>query len=228
MDDDRSEPLAPDASRPEPVPPVPAGPRHRAPTTPEETPPADRPLVPVTIWRLPPRRAPKGPPQALFAGLTPRLAAALVTAYTRPGQLVLDWSADLALAGACGAGGRRYQIIDPGQPNQAAALVILRADTSGSRPHHQLSASAALLQHDARLAVVLTPTATVHEDLTVALLGAAHTAGLHYLEHVIAVIAPEARRRAAHAAQPVPAVPGEQGHIDLLVFVLRHDLDATP
>ena len=224
MDDHRPEPLTPERTRPHTAHGAPAGPRHLAAEAPDV---ADRPLVPVTIWRLPPRRYPKGQPQALFAGLTPRLAAALVTAYTHPGQVVLDWSEDLALAGACGAGGRRYQVIDPGQTAEAAALVVLRA---GSEPSGdgQLSSSPALLRSDGHLAVVVTPTIAVEKNVTAALLAAAHMAGLSYLEHVIAVVAPDSRRRPAHAARQVAAVPAEQGYIDLLVFVLRKDPDATP
>jgi hypothetical protein len=45
-------------------------------------------------------------PDALYAGLTPRVAAILLAIYTDPGDLVLDATADPAVAGA---GGRRYR-----------------------------------------------------------------------------------------------------------------------
>jgi hypothetical protein len=58
-----------------------------------------------------------------FRGLTPRLAAVLVTRYSRPGQFVLDLSADLAVEGVATAGARRYA---SAQPMTAGVLVDAR------------------------------------------------------------------------------------------------------
>ena len=85
--------------------------------------------VPVSGWRVPDlRQAPAfGVPG--FHGLTPSLAAVLVTRYSRPGQLVLDLSADLAVEGVAGAGARRYVRVHP-----AAAGVLVDARQRGDWP----------------------------------------------------------------------------------------------
>jgi hypothetical protein len=43
-----------------------------------------------------------------FTGLTPRVAALLVVSYTRPGDVIIDTTADLAVEGTATAGARQY------------------------------------------------------------------------------------------------------------------------
>ena len=201
------------AHRAEPV----AGQQERRPTP-----------VPVTVWRLQSRRDADVTSRGSFTGLTPRLAAALVVAYTRPGSLVLDWSDDLALAGAAGAGGRRYRPIDdPARITGRADLVVLRADPEQddvAANERQLAVSCDVMHADAHVAVVVAPAAG-RTDRALALLGPAQTAGLTYLRHVIAVLAPDSPRRSARFT--TSPVPGERGYLNLLVFVLSKDPDAA-
>src|SRR2546430_12669065 len=59
---------------------------------------AGDPPVPITVWRTP-----SGDGQA---GVPFRLAQRLVSAYSRPGEVVIDVTDDHALADAAGHGGR--------------------------------------------------------------------------------------------------------------------------
>jgi hypothetical protein len=91
-------------------------------------------LVPITVWRVAGIDQPAR--HATYAdgdGLTPRLAALLVGAYTRLGDTILDLSRDPSIAGAAGAGARRYlPLTDPTalahtpRPRHGAALIVLR------------------------------------------------------------------------------------------------------
>src|SRR5256885_11766387 len=60
---------------------------------------AGEPPVPITVWRTP-----CGDGQA---SVPFRLAERLVSAYSRPGEVVIDVTDDHALSGAAGHGGRR-------------------------------------------------------------------------------------------------------------------------
>lgn len=80
------------------------------------------PLVPVTIWPS----HPDTDDSALFHALNPRLAAALVSTYTTPGDLIVDLTNDLALAAVANAGTRSYLAI--AQPERALPPLDGRAD----------------------------------------------------------------------------------------------------
>lgn len=68
---------------------------------------------PVPLARVPvPGPGPDGDPDGVFAGLTPPLAALLLLSYTRPGDVVLDATSDLAVEGTARAGGRDYRPLD--------------------------------------------------------------------------------------------------------------------
>ena len=93
--------------------------------TPPDTPPpatpgaaaidlvAGDPPVPITVWRTP-----SGDGQA---SVPFRLAQRLVSAYSRPGEVVIDVTDDHALADAAGHGGRRHH---PGWFTDASTLII--------------------------------------------------------------------------------------------------------
>ena len=68
---------------------------------------ADEPPVPVTGWLVTGLRQAPALDVPLFTGLTPRLAALLITLYSQTGHLIVDLTADLAVEGAVGAGSRR-------------------------------------------------------------------------------------------------------------------------
>src|SRR5205814_1185997 len=74
---------------------------------------AGDPPVPITVWRTP-----CGDGQA---SVPLRLAQRLVSAYSRPGEVVIDVTDDHALCDAAGHGGRRHH---PGWFTDASTLVI--------------------------------------------------------------------------------------------------------
>ncbi len=76
---------------------------------------AGDPPVPVTVWRTA-----HGPAEA-GRSISSRLAYRLVAAYTRPGEVVVDLTADHVLTAVSGAGGRRHH---PGWFTQASSLII--------------------------------------------------------------------------------------------------------
>ncbi|MEV0003467.1 hypothetical protein AB0H28_14430 [Micromonospora sp. NPDC050980] len=76
---------------------------------------AGDPPVPVTVWRT--AHGPADAGRSLGARLTYRLVAA----YTRPGEVVVDLTADHALSAVCAAGGRRHH---PGWFTDASSLII--------------------------------------------------------------------------------------------------------
>ncbi len=76
---------------------------------------AGDPPVPVTVWRTA-----HGPADA-GRSIGFRLAYRLVAAYTRPGEAVVDLTADHALTAVCAAGGRRHH---PGWFTEASGLIV--------------------------------------------------------------------------------------------------------
>ncbi|MFI7650334.1 hypothetical protein ACIBTZ_30265 [Micromonospora sp. NPDC049460] len=85
---------------------------------------AGDPPVPVTVWRT--ARGPADAGRSIGA----RLAYRLVAAYTRPGEVVVDLTADHALTAVSTAGGRRHH---PGWFTDASSLIIGPA-TPPARP----------------------------------------------------------------------------------------------
>ena len=93
--------------------------------------------MPVSGWRVPGLGQTPAFGVPAFQGLTPPLAALLLTRYSQPEQLVLDLTADLAVEGVAGAGGRRYAAARPATAEilactrqrgtwPAAALLLIR------------------------------------------------------------------------------------------------------
>jgi SAM-dependent methyltransferase len=76
---------------------------------------AGDPPVPLTVWRT--ARTPADAGRSIGA----RLAARLVSAYSRPGEAVVDLSDGHALTLACAAGGRRHH---PAWFTDASSLII--------------------------------------------------------------------------------------------------------
>jgi hypothetical protein len=74
---------------------------------------AGDPPVPITVWRTP-----SGDGQA---SVPFRLAERLVSAYSRPGEVVIDVTGDHALSDAAAHGGRRHH---PGWFTDASTLII--------------------------------------------------------------------------------------------------------
>ncbi len=86
------------------------------------------PPVPISVWRATGPDEPSSTPHALVDGLTPRIAAILIALYTDVDDLVLDATADPAVAGAAGAGGRRYRPLagETSYAGETAGLILLR------------------------------------------------------------------------------------------------------
>ncbi|MEU4626652.1 hypothetical protein AB0G04_42545 [Actinoplanes sp. NPDC023801] len=76
---------------------------------------AGDPLVPITVWRTARTEADAG------RSIGARLAARLIAAYSRPGEVVIDLTDGHALTEACATGQRRHH---PGWFTDAASLII--------------------------------------------------------------------------------------------------------
>jgi hypothetical protein len=174
--------------------------------------------VPVSVWRAASPQDLSTSAGAVYGGLTPRLAARLLAIYTDPGQIVVDTTSDPAVAGAAGAGGRRYLALRlPCPPRQAgdlagrAGLILLlwppqstatgsAADTSnpsGPDAGVVLEACRDLLCADGHTVVILVPPAGgVYRDYARMIIPAARAAGLGYLRHLVVIT--------EHAEQPPP------------------------
>ncbi|MET7752840.1 hypothetical protein [Micromonospora sp. NPDC005367] len=100
----------------------PTGPHTADPTLIDQI--AGNPPVPVTVWRTAHSPADAG------RSIGTRLAYRLVAAYTRPGAVVVDLTADHALSAVCSAGGRRHH---PAWFTDASSLIIGPA-TPPARP----------------------------------------------------------------------------------------------
>jgi hypothetical protein len=118
----------------------------------------DDPLVPVTVWHSDPEDADA---DSVFGGLNPRLAATVVSTYTRPRDLVVDLTNDIALAGVANASTRSYLSL-PGPVAEFARLlpalearadlVLLRWPTpSPARPARPESRRSARRYRDAEI-----------------------------------------------------------------------------
>lgn len=198
--------------------------RHSAPSTQE--PESDRPwgLSPdVAIDLLPgepPVRvshawtpSPVDPPVGeaeIFTGLTPRVAAMLIVTYTRPGDTVIDTTADLAIEGTATAGSRQYHrraatpdVASEHENPSRASLVVHRWPTEPtndtSRDAAQqlpadadleavLTAGRRLATPDAHLVLVSAPASPgAYRDRARELVQALHATGGGRLRHVVLI-----------------------------------------
>lgn len=203
---------------------------------------AGDPPVPISVWRV--AGAGHAAEPGAAGGLTPRLAALLVGLYTRVGDTLVDLTANPAIAGAAGAGARRYlPVADPAglaglrHLDGTVGLIVLRwppadADTDEATvpagPTGLFTACRQLLAGVGYTVVALVPRSprSSYLDHARLLIPAAHSAGLGYLQHIVAVTAPitsltsppPAARADAAAAR---ASTHTRIHIDLLVLVIR-------
>jgi hypothetical protein len=198
------------------------------------------PPVPIAIWRVAAIDAPDG--HDFARGMTPRMAALLVGSYTRPGDTIVAVGHDPALAGAAGAGARRYLAVD--DPADLAdldrvagtvRLVVLswpparRASAVSPAEATDLFTACRLITgRDGCTIVAFAPldpddTYPHHSGL---LVPAARTAGLGLLQHIVAITAPVAGERITWRATPADratlrAAAHVTIHMDLLVFSVR-------
>jgi hypothetical protein len=159
-------------------------------------------------------QAPADPPTGeaeIFTGLTPRVAALLVISYTRPGDIVLDATADLAVEGTATAGSRQYHrrapdpdlTSEPVHGGSRASLVVLAWPTELSSTRvgdatRQAREEAALESTlvagrkwgtpDAHLVVVAGPSSQgSYRDRALALMRSVRTTGGGRLRQIILV-----------------------------------------
>jgi hypothetical protein len=211
------------------------------------------PPVPITIWRVADDGDPYG---HHADGLTGRTAQLLVGLYTRAGDTIVSLGDDPAVAGAAGAGGCRYlpvdathRLADLHHVAGAVRLILLRwppatdpnthaVDVAGdARPNTDnetmneamvdvFTACRVLLAADG-YTVVAVPPATVDNVAHLwQLVPAARSAGLGWVEQIVAITAPIAGDHL-----DVPAALADRAtlrlannllvHIDLYVFVIR-------
>jgi hypothetical protein len=131
------------------------------------------------------------------------LAQLLLTRYTRAGDIVVDLDDDVALAAEAAASGRRhYPAGDRGPAGVAdaagcAQLVLLSWPRPPTDPRLLLEACRDLLGPSGRLALAVRVGPPMRAAHLVALVGAARTAGLRLVGHLIARTAPDALTPAA-------------------------------
>jgi hypothetical protein len=208
------------------------------------------PPVPVSVWRATAAEAAL-PVASLHRGLSPTLAARLLAIYTDPGQTVIDTTDDPAVAGAAGAGARRYlstTLLEPTrrpEPHSEVGLILLRwplaqptaaprwrQDARSPAPQAILRTCAALLSAEGHTVVILAPPdAGTYRDHARTLIPAARRAGLGYLQHLVVITIQSEQplptpTGSTEASLPAAVAAGGESaraheHLDLLVFVLR-------
>jgi hypothetical protein len=139
-----------------------------------------QPPVPITVWQLP------APPPA--ATLSLPLAQRLVANYTHRHDLVLDLTTGPQLARAAMSAHRRTHRqhpdhLDAPEDGREPAALAVAPWPAGEQPPHWLATCANRLAPGGCLVLVLaTGEVTIHPQLVTA----ARTAGLTYLQHIIA------------------------------------------
>jgi len=201
------------------------------------------PPVPISVWRV--AGTGRTGPHDVIAGLDAQAAALLVGLYTQPGDTLVDLTADPAIAGAAGAGARRYLRADhPGDLAHTehaagtARLVLLRwpsprapgnpgEEESDAELADLLGGCRRLLAASGCVIVALAPPPRTHYiDHARRLIPAAGRAGLGYLQHIVVVTAPIPGDPSPRQATPAgPATLRAATHLrvqaTLLAFVLR-------
>jgi hypothetical protein len=183
------------------------------------------PPVPITVWRTP----------AATAGMSARLAARLLAAYSRAGDVVYDATGDPEVARAATVGGRRVATRPTGRtgrgagPDDPAALVLTGwpLPDRGVDPVIVLGALRRRLRPGGVLvAVVANPAPGAAPVDAGPLVHAARAARLGYLQHIVAVTAPADGEQLTPPADTGPA-PRHGRHLrvhtDLLVFTPSRD-----
>jgi hypothetical protein len=187
------------------------------------------PPVPITVWRTPSDEP--GP------HLGPRLAARLLAAYTRTGDTIYDTTGDPVLRQTATTTGRHYHTSSTNRRSrsqvQPVALVVTVWPTHPD-PDPDLGLDPVLVYGGLRrrlrpggiLAVVLGTDHSNPPADTAGLVDLAATAGLSYLQHIVAVHAAATGDQLTppdHQAASPP--PGGAAHLkvhrDLMIFT-RH------
>jgi hypothetical protein len=182
--------------------------------------------VPIEIWRD--AETADVAARQSDRGLTPRVAALLVSHYTRPGEVIVDLTADPAIAGVAGAGGRRYfPLAAPAalttlrHLRAAVALVVLRwpdPHDGGTQLAAVFHACRHLLTDGGYTVLALVPPADqTYLDHAQLVIPVARNTGLGYIRHIVSITAPIAQ---PESTDPSSAA-GIRLHIDLLVLVIR-------
>jgi hypothetical protein len=202
------------------------------------------PPVPITVWRVADDNDPYGHHHS--DGLTGRTAQLLVGLYTRVGDTIVSLGHDPAIAGAAGAGGRRYLPVDAAHrladldhvPGTVQLIMLpwppaAQDSTGPSGPAiggeamvDLFTACRVLLAADGYTIVAVPPATAANVDHLWQLIPAARTAGLGWVEQIVAITASIDGDRL-----DVPAAPTDRAalrladdvvvHIDLYVFVIR-------
>lgn len=202
------------------------------------------PPVPITVWRVADADDPYGHYHA--DGLTGRTAQLLVGLYTRVGDTIVSLGHDPAIAGAAGAGGRRYlpvdaahRLADLDHVSGTVQLIMLpwspapRVGTGPSGPAvggeatvDLFTACRVLLAADGYTIVAVPPATAANVHHLWQLIPAARKAGLGWVEQIVAITASIDGDRL-----DVPVAPTDRAtlrladdvvvHIDLYVFVIR-------
>lgn len=198
------------------------------------------PPVPIAVWRVADVDARYGHQRA--DALTPRLAALLVGAHTHPGDTIISIGDDPALAGAAGAGGRRYRAVD--RADQLAdldhtagtvALIVLPwplpqdvdgIDATGLRGIFRACRRLMSPGGCTIVALAALPPQQTFAQHSTALIPAAQQAGLGWLQHIVAITAPVVGQHVTWRATPadvatVRAATHVKVHLDLFVFMAR-------
>jgi hypothetical protein len=142
------------------------------------------------------------------------LAQLLLTRYTRAGDIVVDLDDDVALAAQAATTGRRHYAAGNRGPAAVAdaagcaQLVLLGWPCPPTDPHLLLTACRDLLGPTGRLAIAVRVGPPMQAAHLVALVGAARTARLRLVGHLIARTAPYPQPPAASGPRPEPG--GEQ------------------
>ncbi|GLL08328.1 hypothetical protein GCM10017581_100890 [Dactylosporangium matsuzakiense] len=198
------------------------------------------PPVPIAVWRVADADGRWGHHQA--DALSPRLAALLVGVHTRPGDTIVSIGDDPALAGAAGAGGRVYRSVsradDLASLDHVAgtvALIVLPwppAHQTGTISRQSLVGMFTVCRRLMNpggctiVALAALPPGQTFVQHSGGLIPAAHTAGLGWLQHIVAITAPIVGQHITWKAAPAnPAMLRAAAHLrvqlDLFVFTIR-------
>jgi hypothetical protein len=176
-------------------------------------------------------------PPAASGNLSPELASKLLETYTQPGDLAIDVDEDKAVAAAAAVTGRHYRSLRgdarlAGLSRQAgtADLVLMCWPRPPTNPRWLLVACRSLLRTDGRLAIAVTVAAHQRAPHITALIGAAHTAGMRHVAHIVVLTtAPGIPESGAGPRQDdmtsdaglAPGVTQGQGEVlsDFLIFI---------
>jgi len=168
------------------------------------------PPVPITVWHVPAARA--------ADTMSAPLAQRLVANFTHPRDLIIDITHGSQLAQAASAARRRHrrhQPADLASGKAQAALLVSGWPAGEVTAEDYLASCAAQLAVGGCVAVVLTDGEV---SFSQSLIAAARTAGLTYLQHIVA----------AHDLSDRHGQLDDDGthirvHSDVLVFSISHE-----